>query len=104
MKPALLFLLMFLLACDKDDTVTGGANREKATIIDAGDTAYGCGWLIKIDDDNNQLYHPDNLPDIVKQDNLDVWVDYINTTDSFYCGDFVLSTYPLIHITGITPR
>jgi len=101
MKRGLIFLFAFLLSCDKDN-MTGTPDHTKATIIDAGvDISDGCGWLIVLDEGG--VYHPENLPAGAKHDKLDVWVNYTNTRDTFYCG--IASTpYPVIRIIDIVPR
>jgi len=43
----------------------------------------GCGWLIKVGD---LLYHPEQLDDRFKTDNLPVRIDFIETRDVFRCG------------------
>jgi len=101
MRRGLFILLVFLLSCAKKDmTVTPG--RTKATVIDAGvNTSDGCGWLVILDEGGT--YHPENLPSSVQKNNLQVWIDYVNTGDTFHCG--IASTpYPVIKIADITPR
>src|SRR4029078_3482395 len=101
MKRGLIFLFAFLLSCDKDD-ITGNPKRTKATVIDAGvDIADGCGWLIALDEGGT--YHPENLPSAVQKNNLRVWIDYVNTTDTFHCG-IASTSYPSIKIINITAR
>jgi hypothetical protein len=103
MKPALISLFIFLLACNKDADITGKARRAKGIVINAGvDAPDGCGWMIKMEDDG-KLYHPDQLPGVAHENNLDVWIDYFNTTDSFYCG-IGTTAYPSINVIGIVQR
>lgn len=74
-----------------------------AKVINAGVDGIGsCGWQIVIDD--TAYYHPDNLPENLKQDNLQVSVHYTNTKDTFFCGDFVLSAFRVMHIISIRPK
>ena len=101
MKRGLFVLFAFLLSCAKNDiTVTPG--RTKATVVDAGvGIDDGCGWQIVLDEGG--VYHPENLPAGAKHDKLNVWVNYVNTRDTFYCG--IASTpYPVIKIIDIVPR
>jgi len=101
MKRGLIFLFGFLLSCAKND-MTVNQGLTKATVIDAGvDISDGCGWLIALDEGGT--YHPENLPSAVQKNNLQVWIDYANTTDTFHCG-FASTPYPSIRIINITPR
>ncbi|HEX5153458.1 MAG TPA: hypothetical protein VFW07_18540 [Parafilimonas sp.] len=101
MKRGLFILFAFLLSCNKNDVTVTSAHT-KATVIDAGvNIDDGCGWLIALDEGGT--YHPDNLPSTVQQNNLQVWIDYASTRDTFYCG--IASTpYPVIKVINISPR
>ena len=101
MKRGLFILFAFLLSCNKNDlTVTSGGT--KATVIDAGvNVDDGCGWLIVLDEGGT--YHPESLPSSVQQNNLQIWIDYVNTIDTFHCG--IASTpYPVIKVINVAPR
>jgi len=101
MKRCLIYVFIFLLSCEKHD-INSGPKHKKATIIDAGvDMHEDCGWMIRMED--SSLYHPSALPPLAKNHNLDVWVDYFNTTDSFYCGNGH-TAYPIIEIIGVMLR
>jgi glutaredoxin-related protein len=59
-------------------------NLKVAEIIYAGAPEVdGCSWLIRIDD---TFYHPENLADNFKTENLPVMVDFIETREIFRCG------------------
>lgn len=103
MKSGIIALLfIFLLSCKKDrscgscDTEAGFVN---ATIFNGGPIeADGCGWLIKIGED--KYYHPDQLADEFKQDNLSVKICYEASTEKFICGLGGLNM-PVINIISI---
>lgn len=57
----------------------------------------GCGWLIRI---NDKLYHPENLADEFKVNNLSVLVEFIRTREVFRCGRGG-TPYNSIHIISI---
>jgi len=63
--------------------------------------ADGCDWLVAMK--NDKYYHPDSLPDAVKQDSLPVLVTYTKTRESFHCG-LGLGVFPVIHVITINPR
>jgi len=100
MKQIFILCCVLLLACNKDD-VAGTKFSDKATVIDTGEVAVdGCGWVILSED--STIYHPNNLPDAFKQNNLEVQVDYYKTHDSFTCGWG--AKFNVINITTIKPR
>lgn len=74
----LLFLAcMCLYTCKKEYSAT-------ATILDEGNIASdGCGWMIKV---NNKIYHPDNLPEQYKVNNLNVSIKYRLLNYHWSCG------------------
>jgi len=43
----------------------------------------GCGWQIRVDD---KFYHPENLAEGFKVENLPVMIEFIETRDIFKCG------------------
>jgi hypothetical protein len=97
---ALLFI--FLLSCKKDGSC-GPCYTEagfvSATIIDGGPIETdGCGWLVKIGED--KYYHPDQLADAFKQNNLSVKICYEASTEKFICGIGALNM-PVIHVISI---
>lgn len=61
----------------------------------AGD---GCDWVLVVND--TEFFHPDNLVDEFKKDQLPVTVKYTVTTDKFYCG-FRGAPMPVIHLNSI---
>ena len=102
MKSGVLAFLFLLLSCKKErscevcDTETGFVN---ATIFDGGPVETdGCGWLIKIGDD--KYYHPDQLDEVFKQNNLNVRICYLASTEKYICGIGALSI-PVIEILEI---
>ena len=95
-------LLVLFFACTKDrscqdcDTESGFVN---ATIIDSGPIASdGCGWVVKFGDD--KFYHPDELADEFRENNLSVKICYESSKDEFRCGIAALSM-PVLHIIAI---
>ena len=81
---------------------TGNNDAVEATLRYTGDvTTDGCDWMVVVN--SNEQYHPNSLPDSVKQDALPVLVSFTKTTDSFYCG-IGATAYTVIHIISIKPR
>ena len=74
----LLFLAcMLLCTCKKEYSAT-------AIILDEGNIAAdGCGWMIKV---NNNIYHPDNLPEQYQVNNLTVSIKYRLLNSHWSCG------------------
>lgn len=102
MKLSVIALLFLLLSCKKDrsceacNSETGFVN---ATIIDGGPIqSDGCGWLVKIGED--KYYHPDELDDTFKQNNLSVRICYEGSAEKFVCGIGAMNM-PVIHILSI---
>jgi len=96
-----LFVLLAILfiSCSKDrscrecDTGSGFVN---ATIIDGGPIETdGCGWVVRLGDE--KFYHPDELPEEFRQNNLSVKICYESSKDEFRCGIAALSM-PVLHI------
>ena len=103
MKHCIFVLLLFVLSCHKDPTQEQPANNNvEATVLYTGDvTTDGCDWMVVVN--TNEHYHPDSLPDTVKQDGLPVLLSFTKTTDSFYCG-IAANAYPVMHVISIRPR
>jgi len=76
--------------------------KKDATIIDMGPVATdGCGWKVKID---TTYYHPTNLPDAYKQNNLKVKVSYNLLNSKFQCGIAANLKYNEIFLKTIETR
>ena len=102
MKFFIISLAVLFLSCTKDrscldcDTETGFVN---ATIVDSGPVETdGCGWVVKLGDD--KFYHPDQLADEFKQNNLNVKICYELSKDEFRCGIAALNM-PVLQIIAI---
>lgn len=92
---------MLICACGKADYPFESLHSN-GTIKDAGPVVTdGCGWLIVLKD--SVYYHPDNLPDNFKQDDLHVEVNYTNVVDTFHCG-IANSKIPVINIVSIKQK
>lgn len=81
-------MLIFLAAgCTFDDCwyyEWDRHERKAGEVIFSGSPEVdGCGWLIRIRD---RLYHPVNLHDDYKKDNLPVIVEFIKTGRMYRCG------------------
>ncbi|GAB3937593.1 hypothetical protein GCM10028827_42320 [Mucilaginibacter myungsuensis] len=61
----------------------------------------GCGYVVIID---NVTYHPENLPEDFRADNLKVKVNAHFTGERFQCGLAANLSYPIIHINSISKR
>jgi len=95
------FILSFsFISCSKREcNFCQTADYFNATIIEGSPVeADGCGWLIRID--NNQYYHPNTLKEEFRQSNLNVQVCFIQTTEKFYCG-IAGTNIPVIRILDI---
>ncbi len=57
--------------------------KEAEIIYSGAPEVDGCGWLIRIGD---KFYHPENLSDHFKTENLPVLIDYVETREIFRCG------------------
>jgi hypothetical protein len=104
MKKSLLLIALAVVffSCTKDracqacDTESGFVN---ATIIDNGPIETdGCGWVVKLADEG--FYHPDQLADEFKENNLSVKICYESSKEEFRCGIAAL-TMPVLHIIAI---
>ena len=103
MRIALISLLFFLLGCQKElscvDCMPGG--QEKIAIVDySGDPALdGCDWSLIV---GNATFHPDNLDDAYKVDQLEVVVSFASTGGNFICG--FGANIPVVHINSIREK
>jgi hypothetical protein len=81
------FMLIFFAGCTFDDYwyyEWDGHERKAGEVIFSGSPEVdGCGWLIRIRD---RLYHPVNLHDDFKKDNLPVVVEFMKTGRIYRCG------------------
>jgi len=89
MKKAINILLILIIgiytanSCKKEE-VNIFNNFVFATIINSGAVEVdGCGWLVCIDSVN---YHPINLPDNFKQNDLAVKILYHEDSTMYFCG------------------
>lgn len=99
MKRVLFFVILMLAACSKNN-LTGIPAPVRATVLNAGvNIPDGCGWQIRLAD-NFKTYHPQNLPDSFKKNNLEVLLSYVEARDSFYCG-IAATAYPVMQIISI---
>ncbi len=72
-KYVLGFAVLTLLAasCTKDK------NMKNATVVDAGDIATGgCGYLLRLDDEDGKLLRPKYMPSAYQHDGFKVKVKY----------------------------
>lgn len=101
MRPCILVLLLFILSCHKEThEQSPGSDVVEAIILYTGDVPTdGCGWMVVTN--SSEHYHPDSLPDSVKQNGLAVLVNFTKTTDNFNCGNG--ATASVIHILSIKP-
>ncbi|MDB5030286.1 hypothetical protein [Mucilaginibacter sp.] len=84
LKTTLMVLLFasITLSCKKDQNLL----TANATIINTGDVAAdGCGWQVKLDDDNTR-YSPKTLDTAYQKNNLKVSISYYLLTTRFKCG------------------
>src|SRR5262245_25779319 len=95
-------LAVLFFSCSKDrscqecDTESGFVN---ATIVDGGPIETdGCGWVIKLSDE--KFYHPDQLDEEFRQNDLRVKICYESSKEEFRCGIAAL-TMPVLHIIAI---
>lgn len=99
MKRVLFFAILMLAACSKNN-LTESPALVRATVLDAGvNIPDGYGWQIRLAD-NLKTYHPQNLPDSFKKNNLEVLLSYVEARDSFYCG-IATTAYPVMQIISI---
>lgn len=69
-------------ACEQCNIETG---YKDATIIYTGPLASdGCEWVVKVGAD--QYYHPENLKEEYKKNDLNVKICYEEKADKFHCG------------------
>jgi hypothetical protein len=101
MRIILLLFLIVSISCSKENsceecipsnTIINAQVRWTGPV--AGD---GCDWSIVTD--ANEHFHPDNLTDEFKQDQLQVQLTYTLTNDKFLCGWGV--QMPVIHLLSI---
>lgn len=94
--------LLLLLSCRKDhscETCQPSSEEIFMTVLWTGDRdADGCDWCLK--DEDNIFYHPENLAEEFRQDNLFVRVRYSSRPDPFVCGIAGLEL-PVIHLESI---
>jgi len=89
MKVVLLFagLIFFSGGCQqveyRFDIPDNQMVKEAEIIYSGAPEVDGCGWLIRVGD---KLYHPENLADNFKTENLPVLMNYIGTREIFRCG------------------
>ncbi|MEP6466186.1 MAG: hypothetical protein ABJB05_07755 [Parafilimonas sp.] len=102
MKHYFLFLLMLAISCNKELHNDNVNNNIQAELIYSGDVAVdGCDWMVVVDD--TVYYHPDFLPQNLKENGTSVLVSFNKTKDSFYCG-IAKSAFDIIHILSIKPE
>jgi hypothetical protein len=83
-------------ACKECDTESGFVS---ATIIDSGPIETdGCGWAVRLGDE--KFYHPEELADEFRQNNLSVKICYESSKEAFRCGIAAL-TMPVLRIIAI---
>jgi len=90
------------MSCNKEtrEQAPGGDMIEAVILYTGNVPTDGCGWMVVTN--SSEYYHPDFLPDSVKQNGLAVLVNFTKTTDNFYCGNG--ATAYVIHIVSIKPR
>ncbi|MGI4751970.1 MAG: hypothetical protein ACRYFB_15155 [Janthinobacterium lividum] len=105
MKKILILLLLagffaVISSCKKDANMFTNVS---ATVIYTGDLAAdGCGYLIKID--STTYYHPVNLDDSYKKDQLQVTINYHLLTTKYQCGQIPSNGLSEINISSITVK
>jgi len=84
MLAALLFLSGGCLQVENMFSISDNRIVKEAEIVYTGAPEVdGCGWMIRVGD---KLYHPDNLADQFKTENLPVLINYLDTREIFRCG------------------
>lgn len=82
----LLFGLISLIGCKKDQNIVKNANAI-VYYANTGIIANVCGYLIKID---NTSYYAVNLDDKYQKDQLKVVISYRLLTTKYHCGQLVV--------------
>ncbi len=96
-----LVLSVLLLSCNKHSQQTTIPVETTAIVYYTGPIETdGCDWETFI---NNMYYHPDSLPDSVKQNGLHVLVTYSKINDKFICG-IGATAFDIIHIKSVKPQ
>ena len=101
MKYYLIVLLTFFISCEKDHSCDScnGEDYVDAVILNTGPIEVdGCSWVVKIG--TEKYYHPDELKEEFKQDNLNVQICYTLKSDKFICG-IAGQQMTIIHIKDI---
>lgn len=80
-------LLFFYGGClqveNRYDVFDDRTFKEAEIIYTGAPEVDGCGWLVRVGD---KLYHPENLADHFKIENLPVLIHYMETREIFRCG------------------
>jgi hypothetical protein len=101
-KPLVIGLAVLLFSCSKDRSCQkceAESGFVSATIIDSGPIETdGCGWVVRLGDE--KFYHPDELADEFRQNNLSVKICYESAKEEFRCGIAAL-TMPVLRIIAI---
>ena len=102
MRLSFLAFVFLLFSCKKDRSCQACNNETgfvDATIIYTGPVETdGCDWVVKIGAD--QYYHPDELDNKFKQNDLAVKICYEPVADKFHCG-LAGTGISVIHVLGI---
>ena len=62
-------------------------HSDNATVTFSGGVAAdGCGWLIKLDNNNEGVYSPLKLPAKYRKDSLKIYITYEILMTRFQCG------------------
>ncbi len=92
------FLFMGVTGCEKD---TSNLLKSDATINFADPAVDGCGWSVSIDGVD---YHPTNLDDKFKVDELNVYIEYYLLETNYECGFGMMQYLSEIEIVKIRKR
>ncbi|MGI4751971.1 MAG: hypothetical protein ACRYFB_15160 [Janthinobacterium lividum] len=98
----IVFLLLFcwITGCKKESQST--YTEKSAMVLNAGNLASdGCGWLLKLDQDNT-VFSPLNLPELLQTDSLQVTISYNLLNTKFNCSSG--SSFTQIKINSIRKK
>ncbi|MGI4803892.1 MAG: hypothetical protein ACRYFL_03910 [Janthinobacterium lividum] len=71
-----------MISCQKEEQTV--YKETDAMLLNAGNIASdGCGWLVKIN--NDTVFSPLNLPELLKTDSLQVTISYNLLNTKFNC-------------------
>lgn len=91
---AVALMTLGTVACNKNSEL------RKATVIRTGDITYeGCGYLLKLDDDN-ELIKPNNMPGAFQHPNIRVTISFDHTGVVDTC-DYSPKIFDVVNLSSI---